>query len=334
MLDIESIKRQSDLLAICGSSTRLKRVASTGGGEYAGPCPFCGGEDRFRVEPLAGRWLCRQCTEGKWQDVITFIARRDNLDPKKYADLQEICTRATSGKLVIGNYQSAVKDRPAYEAPGNDWQGAASEVIDQSKSMLLGQDGLKALDYLKKRGLTEKTIDRFNLGYSTGRTISGLWVPRGIVIPCKVGGQVWYLKIRLPAVNGGQKYTLVKGSRPAAIFNGNNLYGSDIALFCEGEFDCMVAHQELNDVLPAVTLGSATNAPDLATWGAYLRLIKIIYSAYDHDKAGDSGARRLMDLAGDRVKLAPLPDGYKDINEFYSAGGNLWEWLSPYLDQE
>jgi hypothetical protein len=32
-----------------------KKVASTGGGEFAGPCPFCrDGKDRFRVWPEQG----------------------------------------------------------------------------------------------------------------------------------------------------------------------------------------------------------------------------------------------------------------------------------------
>jgi hypothetical protein len=39
----------------------LKRVSSSGGGEYAGPCPFCGGTDRFRCWPVKGRAWCRQC---------------------------------------------------------------------------------------------------------------------------------------------------------------------------------------------------------------------------------------------------------------------------------
>ena len=44
-----------DLLSVIGSATTLKKVAATDGGEYAGPCPFCGGDDRFRV--LNVHWL-------------------------------------------------------------------------------------------------------------------------------------------------------------------------------------------------------------------------------------------------------------------------------------
>lgn len=39
------------------SGVSLVRVSSSGQGEYAGPCPFCGGQDRFRVWPYSVRPL-------------------------------------------------------------------------------------------------------------------------------------------------------------------------------------------------------------------------------------------------------------------------------------
>jgi len=44
--------READLLTLAERYTTVKRVATTGGGEYAGPCPMCGGRDRFRKWPL------------------------------------------------------------------------------------------------------------------------------------------------------------------------------------------------------------------------------------------------------------------------------------------
>lgn len=67
-----------------GADTELARVASTNGGEYAGPCPFCGGVDRFRVQPRAahgGRWWCRQCSpDQRWRDAIAYVRQRDGLE--------------------------------------------------------------------------------------------------------------------------------------------------------------------------------------------------------------------------------------------------------------
>lgn len=51
----------SNLLNMVSRDVQLKRVSFTGGGECCGPCPNCGGRDRFRVWPERGRYWCRQC---------------------------------------------------------------------------------------------------------------------------------------------------------------------------------------------------------------------------------------------------------------------------------
>jgi hypothetical protein len=100
-----------------------------------------------------------------------------------------------------------------------------------------------------------------------------------------------------------------------------------MALFCEGEFNCMIAHQEISEIIPTVTLGSATNHPDLATWGAHLFNLRLILNSYDQDQAGKKGAEALENLVGDRSKLLRLPEGVKDINDFHLLGGNLLDWI-------
>jgi hypothetical protein len=59
----------------------LKRTGtSKSGPEYHGPCPFCGGTDRFVVWPEkgnAGRYWCRQCR--RHGDAIQLLRDRDGL---------------------------------------------------------------------------------------------------------------------------------------------------------------------------------------------------------------------------------------------------------------
>jgi hypothetical protein len=53
----------------------LKRI----GKEHHGPCPLCGGDDRFCVWPARGRAWCRQCnTSG---DALAWSMRLDGHDP-------------------------------------------------------------------------------------------------------------------------------------------------------------------------------------------------------------------------------------------------------------
>ncbi len=54
---------------------RFSRVASTHGGEWAGPCPWCSGTDRFRIWPYREAhevvYWCRGC--GAFGDLIQFL---------------------------------------------------------------------------------------------------------------------------------------------------------------------------------------------------------------------------------------------------------------------
>lgn len=60
--------------ALDGRATGLKR----GGGELVGPCPVCGGRDRFAAHPKKGIWNCRGC--GKGGDVIALVEHLDGCD--------------------------------------------------------------------------------------------------------------------------------------------------------------------------------------------------------------------------------------------------------------
>lgn len=64
---------QADLLALVGGG--LRKVAGSQGGEYAGPCPVCGGTDRFHVQPQAEPppWLCRHCSGGRWRRAVDLV---------------------------------------------------------------------------------------------------------------------------------------------------------------------------------------------------------------------------------------------------------------------
>jgi hypothetical protein len=53
----------NSLLALATQDTTLRHAASTGGGEWCGPCPGCGGCDRFRMWPEKGRYWCRGCNK-------------------------------------------------------------------------------------------------------------------------------------------------------------------------------------------------------------------------------------------------------------------------------
>ena len=323
-MDFETIKEHNQLAAFFDGS-QLKKVASTGGGEYAGPCPFCGGHDRFRYQPDNNIWLCRNCTAGQWRDVIDFIAKRDNLS------ITEAAQKLSNGLTVTGKHPApaAKAERAAYGPPPEAWQLEAREAIKQCEKALYSEAGARALAYLQKRGFTLETLQRFKIGFSSGYNSGSLWIPRGITIPAEIAGALWYVKVR---TNATPKYMLVKGSRPAALFNANSLLTAANSLITEGEFNAMIATQEFGDLIPVASMGgSASNRIDLATWGAYFLTKSLILAVYDDDNAGAAGAIALYEQLGERVKLAVLPDKH-DLNSYHQAGASLRDWAKSNLE--
>lgn len=82
MFDIQVLKEHANLIELAERDTTLRHKTHN---EFSAPCPFCGGRDRFNVQ--ADKWLCRNCTQGKWQDVIAYVMRRENCDFLTACDL-------------------------------------------------------------------------------------------------------------------------------------------------------------------------------------------------------------------------------------------------------
>ncbi len=95
MIDTEPIKRNVDLLELAGRFTTLHRESRR---EYSGPCPRCGGRDRFHVS--AEWFFCRQCHE-KRGDAIEFMQWLNGVE-----------FRAACDMLSGGRYPLTEKRRP------------------------------------------------------------------------------------------------------------------------------------------------------------------------------------------------------------------------------
>jgi hypothetical protein len=55
------VNARHDILSVARNlGARLRRS----GGEWIGPCPVCGGKDRFAINPSKGLWNCRGCGRG------------------------------------------------------------------------------------------------------------------------------------------------------------------------------------------------------------------------------------------------------------------------------
>ena len=300
-----------------------------------GPCPFCGGTDRFNVKQDDGGdlWICRQCGDGKYHDVIDFLQRRDG---RTFAEI--VGTAATSRPVTV----ATPTPRPVPELatpPADDWQVSALVVAAECADFLKSGDSAarKVLHYLQHdRKLMDVTIDQHMVGFNPSwRTVGdGARLAPGVTIPCMVDGELWYVQTRTTAAarQSGKidKYHALTGSKLGALFNADKLLGARSVFVVEGEFDAMVLSQ--NTEAAVVTMGSAGSLPS-NTWLRYFAAVRDIVLLLDDDEAGRQALARWQKKIP-RARAARLPDGSKDVTDFKRAGGNLVSWSAAVLRGE
>jgi len=322
MINTELLKKRCDLVALIGRDVQLKRVATTGGGEYAGPCPFCGGTDRLHVQ-AQGTWFCRQCGDGTWQDAIAYIRQRE-----PGLSFVDACY-----KLEAGNPPwSTARRTPAMrlpEPPAETWQEKAMDAGLACAEVLWSDDDWARLwlAWLRARGLSDDTIRRAGLGvHLVDGDLAGLYVAQGITIPWMVAGNLWTLKIRRAL--GKPKYIQVKGGQ-AALYLADDLAGRDVAVICEGEFDALLLRQHISDLAAVATFGGATTH-DVTGWLPWLVHVRQLWVATDADAPGEAAWQFWQKTTKRARRLLP-PGGCKDITDAHLAGHDLRAWIGDAI---
>lgn len=332
-IDVQALKQRVDMADLAGRTVHLKKVASTRGGEFAGPCPFCGGRDRFRVQPKTGLWFCRQCSpDGRWQDAIAFVQRRDSVD------FAEACRILGASSSELGE-RTPRREQPKAQLaediePSATWRARAIEFVDQAAATLWTTAGEKARDYLARRGLQEETLRVWRVGFQPsdqfepverwGLDGKAVFLARGIVLPWLRGDTVDQVKVRRAVVRpDDEKYASIRGGHPL-LFGADTLAPGSPAVMAEGELDTLLVWQAVHDRTAAVSLGSASRWPT-RRGALLLSQATPLLLAYDVDTDGERGAERIRQLAPHARRIKP-PAG-KDVTEFVEAGGRARAWL-------
>ncbi len=167
----------SDVFSLAEEDTHLHKVAVN---EYAGPCPGCGGTDRFRVRSNreSGTWhfLCRSCWDAGqylpekgrkrgWGDAIDYLRHYRGMT------FQEAKAQINGEETPTTHHKRA---QPRALTP--EWQAATHKAMQAHQARLWSQDTL-ALEYARYRGLHDPVIKQFQLGYSIHRSIPYLVIP-------------------------------------------------------------------------------------------------------------------------------------------------------------
>ncbi len=120
-------------------------------------CPFHDeSTPSFKVDPTRGTWHCfGACASGG--DVISFLEKHDNLKFREALDL--LASRAG----VELPQSSAPRKQQGADDP---LYAVLERAVEYYKKLLHSSEGVRALEYLRGRGLTATTIEAFGLGFS------------------------------------------------------------------------------------------------------------------------------------------------------------------------
>ena len=345
---IDEIRRRADIISLIGEYVSLKKA----GKNFVGLCPFHQEKTpSFTVSSEKQIFHCFGC--GEHGDVFSFLMKINNLTfPEAVRQLAkkvgvDIPQRALSGK-ERENY--TVREQVLMV------NGFAAEYFI---GILGSRAGEKARDYLKKRGIAEKAVEAFRIGFAADewqglleflerKGISaeiaqqaGLVIPRSkddkkgyydrfrgrIIIPIEDSdGRIVAFGGRV--MDAGEPKYLNSPESPVYT-KGDNLFGlfrtkesirsKGFAILVEGYFD-LISLWSAGIKNVAATLGTALTRSQVDLLGRYTKRVAAVF---DPDEAGRKALSRSLELflAGNVHAMAViLPAGY-DPDSFVRAKG-------------
>ena len=313
-----------------------KYTSSTYGGEYASPCPICGGKDRFRSwpnHPEGESWWCRKC--GKAGTSVHYLVHIRNMSYHDAYEYLGISPSYRARKRIKQRFEPQAPQDP----PSDLWQQRAGAILRWSQGILWDGVYVKIREWLlEERGLTEETVKQAGLGwipqdYYADRESWGLpesfneqgkntklWLPAGLVIPCFHDSQLHRIRIRRHDPSDGMKYYIVPGSSLTPVTVGD----SNLFILVESELDAILLYQEAGDLATVIALGSSEIKPDTILYNRFKQADKILVSL-DMDEAGAKSSEFWMDHFPQAIRW-PVIKG-KDPTEAYLNGLKLRKWV-------
>lgn len=333
----DEIKSRCNIVDVVGRVVPLKRSGSN----YKGVCPFHNEKTpSFVVSESKQIFTCFGC--GATGDVLEFVKRYYNLDFKGAVEM----LGKEYGIDTSGAFKGGRRKEEFYEINRN----AAVFFYRSMREKI--NPGYK---YMKKRGISEDTMNRFGIGYADGEWDSlyrylkekGYDEDRltelGLVSRSK--GRTFDKfrnRVMFPIIDTGGKVIGFGGriidegepkylnSQESVVFHKkNSLYGMNLAGREIRKEDSIILVEGYMDVISLYQSGVRNVSASLGTalTENQARLIKRytgnVVLSYDADQAGQNAALRGLDVlyeAGCRARVLKVTEG-KDPDEFIKSNG-------------
>ena len=337
---VDELVSRTDIVDLVSGYVRLNKK----GNNYWGLCPFHSEKTAsFSVSPDKQICYCFGCHKGG--GAINFLMEMENLSFVEA--VQQLAQRAGM-QVPESDYDKGRKERRERLLEMN------KEAARYFHAQLYAPGGAQALDYLRRRGLSQGTLTNFGLGFapdSWDGLLNALaekgydkkMVLEGGLAVSNDKGRIYdrfrnrvmfpIIDVRGSVIGFGGR--VMDDSKPkylnspeGPVYNkSRNLFALNIAkktkegriILTEGYMDTIALHQAGFDCAVA-SLGTALTADHAQLLARYTKEAVI---AYDGDGAGVAAAQRaipLLEKAGLKVKVLQMR-GAKDPDEFIKAYG-------------
>jgi DNA primase len=332
MSAVDEIKERLDIVQVIQSYVPLKKA----GRNYKGLCPFHAEKTpSFVVFPDTGTWHCFGAC-GTGGDVFSFVQRQENLD---FGETLKLLAQRAGVELEARSPQATAAEQHLQRL--REINRAAAAYF--SHLLLHSDEAGRARRYLEERGLSQETIERFQLGYaldqwdallrhlgSKGYSLAEL-AEAGLLVE-REDKSGYYDRFRgrvLFPIRDHRSHTIGFGGRvlddglpkylnspQTLLFDKSSvLFGLDqaargirttgVAVIVEGYMDVLIAHQHgMNNVV--AQMGTALTEAQLKLLKRYTEHFVL---ALDSDSAGDQATLRGLDMARQVMdrEVVPVP---------------------------
>ena len=349
---LEEIRNRCDIVDIISDYVHLKPA----GKGFKGLCPFHGEKTpSFMVSPEKQLFHCFGCGEGG--NVFNFLMKYEKIS---FFEAVKMLAKKSGVSLPVNEEKENILNKQKEKL--YKLNNLAANYYRES--LLKTNQGKKIINYLKKRGINDTSVEKYKLGYAPpdwdaltnflkkkGYSYEELIKAR-IINKSKIEGKyIDYFRDRIifPIFNlagrvigfGGR---VLDGSLPkyinspeTLVYNkGSNLYSlnfakedirkKDFLIIVEGYTDVLITQQNgFNNV--AASLGTALTNKQI---DLIKRFTDTVLIAYDADSAGNMATLRSLDLlvkAGLDVKVIDLPQGYDPADFLIKKGETAFQNL-------
>ena len=330
---LQELRLKTDVVDLISSYVSLKKRGNT----YVGLCPFHNEKTpSFTVYENTQSFYCFGCGAGG--DGVSFMRKIENLD---YIDAVKVLAQRAGMQMPDDGYDDSLSKKRRTILEIN------RETARFYHNYMTSEQGKVGLQYFLNRGLSQKTIRHFGLGYapnkwdellkhlkSKGYNISDM-LAAGVVRKGEKGYYDYFRnRVMTPIIDVRGNFIAFGGrvlddSKPKYINTSDTLVykktnevfglnyakdsGKDSLILCEGYMDVIAMHQA-GFTNAVAGCGTALTNEQVRLLSRYAKEIILVY---DNDEAGQKALNKAISLF-DQVDIKisiPTLSGGKDPDE-------------------